>query len=387
MKHKKIHPSFKWEGKHLNKSELIQLSEEYLQSEEEYLLNIGEFLKAWFDDNEWIEVQTSGSTGTPKKIWVKKEHMYNSAKATEDFFDLGPNTKALLCLPATYIAGKLMIVRALVLGWELDIIKPQANPLIRKKKYDFTAFTPYQLKHSLENLDLVKKIMVGGGAVSQSLKFEIQSKSTEIFETYAMTETLTHIAARKINHNNHNENPPFELLKDVKIDQDQNACLIISAPKVSDEIIYTNDLVEIISPSKFHLLGRLDNIINSGGIKLIPEKIEKQLSSIIEKRFFVIGEPDSDLGERLVLLIESPLTDLEIIDLDKKIKNLTSLKNYERPKRIYGLSKFMETHSGKVKRSLTYQLIKNRKSDLNNPKCINRKSDQDAKKQENIDDQ
>src|SRR5690625_4886831 len=242
----KIHPDFKWNGRALNKAQLLDLASSYKDSKEKYLYDIGLFLEAWFDDNSLIEVQTSGSTGAPKKMWVKKQYMINSAKATQDFFKLPAKTTALLCLPATYIAGKLMIVRALTLGWEIDSVKPQANPLaVHQKNYDFIAVTPYQLESSLKKLHLVKKVMVGGGMISAALLEKVQNIPTKIYETYAMTETLTHIAARRINYSQQIDLPPFMLLKDVVISTDDRDCLVIKAPKVSDEIIVTNDIVEL----------------------------------------------------------------------------------------------------------------------------------------------
>src|SRR5690625_233129 len=360
--YREIHPYFRWNGGKLRKIQLLELAEEYSYSKEKYLQEIGLFFKQWFDQNHLIEVQTSGSTGTPKKMKVKKQYMLNSAKATQEFFNLPAGTKALLCLPATYIAGKLMIVRSLVLGWEIDSVKPSAHPLkINQKKYDFTAFTPYQLNHSLEDLHLVKKVMVGGGAVSKSLLNKIRKVSTEIYETYAMTETLTHIAARRINAPNQKHIPPFELLKDIKIEQSEEGCLIIHAPKVSDQVVYTNDLVKLQTSSSFYLLGRLDNVINSGGIKLIPEKIEEKLSAIIPQRFFVYGEADAELGERLVLFIEGNFTKEEFTNLKNKIHSYSLLEKYELPKQIYNLSEFSQTTSGKIKRKETFNRFFNNK--------------------------
>lgn len=359
MNYKEIHSSFKWQGKKLAKKEILQLAEEFSLSKEKYLQEIADFFKAWFNEDHLIEVQTSGSTGKPKKMKVKKQYMLNSALATKDFFDLPEKTTALLCLPATYIAGKLMIVRAICLGWELDFVKPQANPLaVHQKKYDFSAFTPYQLNHSLENIDLVKKLMVGGGAVSKALWEKIQNVSTEIFETYAMTETLTHIAARKINHLEKEENlPAFQLLKDVKIDIDNRSCLIIKAPKVSDEIIYTNDIVELKNATSFYLKGRFDHIINSGGVKISPEEVESKISKLIKNRFFIAGIPDDDLGEKLILILENSDDNFSKEDLKERIIKAEVLDKYEIPKEIYTISKFSETHSGKIKQSETLKNV------------------------------
>lgn len=347
----KIHPDFKWNGKALNKAQLLDLASSYIGSEEKHLHDIGLFLKAWFDDNSLIEVQTSGSTGAPKKMWVKKQYMVNSAKATQNFFELPAKTTALLCLPATYIAGKLMIVRALTLGLEIDSVKPQANPLaVHQKSYDFTAVTPYQLENSLANLELVRKVMVGGGMVSAAVLAKIQNVSTEIYETYAMTETLTHIAARRINNPQQIDLPPFTLLKDVEISTDDRDCLVIKAPKVSDETIVTNDIVELESNLTFRLKGRYDNVINSGGIKIFPSAVENKLSPLISPRFFVSGLPDDTLGQQVVLFIEGEILDFQLTDLKQQISTSAVLDKYEVPKQIIYVSKFVETHTGKINR-------------------------------------
>lgn len=354
-----IHPDFKWNGKALNRHQILDLAKHYLGSDTSYLQNIGAFFQDWLNPHERIEVQTSGSTGKPKKMQVKKQYMINSAMASRDFFDLPAKTTALLCLPATYIAGKLMLVRALMLGWHLDSVKPQGNPLKGKTElYGFMAVTPYQLQHAFNQLKQVQKVMVGGGAVSAELFKRIQGVNSEIYETYAMTETLTHIAARRINGLENGTKPPFQLLKDIKIQKDHRGCLVIKAPKVNDEVIYTNDMVELISPTQFYLKGRIDNVINSGGVKIHPKEEEEKLSLLIKERFFIAGIPDPDLGEKVVLVIERKLTQEEKTELHKKIKALKNITPYETPKEIFGIKKFVETHSGKIKREVTLKSIK-----------------------------
>lgn len=356
---KTLHASFKWNGKSLEKADLATLAEDYLQSDEKYQQDIGEFLQEWLNPKSTIYVQTSGSTGKPRKMLVKKQYMVNSAMATGDFFELRSGTKALLCLPATYIAGKLMIVRALILGWDLHSVKPQAAPFsVTEEKFDFAALTPYQLKHSLPLLNRVKKIMVGGGAVSDSLLTKIQGISTRIFETYAMTETLTHIAARPINGPS-KDLPPFQLLKDISIRQDDRGCLLIDAPMVSDDLIRTNDIVRMESKNNFYFLGRYDNVINSGGIKIIPEEVENKLANYLKERFFISDLPDDNLGQKVVLYIETEPSTEKLAAFHKKVEAIKDLPKYERPKEIILIPRFKETHSGKIQRNQTKDLLKN----------------------------
>lgn len=315
------------------------------------------FLTNWFNDDDSLEVQTSGSTGVPKIIQLKKEFMKNSALATGAFFNLKENTTALLCMSTEFIAGRLMLVRALELGWHLDIVDPSSNPLKNlNKEYDFSAMVPLQLHNSLNEIHKIKKLIVGGGIVSYELENKIKDLNTEVFATYGMTETITHIAIKKLNnfsHFEHNKKPYYQVFPNVKISIDSRDCLVIVAPKVSDEAIVTNDIVKIHSETEFEWLGRFDTIINSGGVKLIPEQIEHKISEIINERFIVSGLKDELLGEKLVLIVEGN----EDLNLMQKVKQLTSLSKFEQPKEIYFLSKFIETPTQKINRKKTIQLL------------------------------
>ncbi len=332
------------------------------------------FLRTWFDDSDAIAVSTSGSTGKPKIIYLKKEYMVNSALATGAYFKIFEDTKALLCLSPDYIAGKMMLVRAIVLGWQLDIVEPTSNPLaFTKKSYDFCAMVPLQVENSLNELYKIKKVLVGGAPVSTQLIAKIKDVPTEVFATYGMTETITHIAVKRLNHHQHTasgfpappkthtlKEPYFNVLPTVKISTDPRNCLVIDAPKVSDKQIITNDIVELVSDTKFRWLGRYDTVINSGGIKLIPELIEKKLAQLIKQRFFVAGISDEQLGEKLVLIIENKnniLNKKYIQDLNSQLSTLNSLDKYEVPKTIYTVKQFVETPTKKIQRQQTLDLI------------------------------
>ncbi|NVK51662.1 MAG: AMP-binding protein [Flavobacteriaceae bacterium] len=326
---------------------------------------IAHFLNDWFSTNDFIEVQTSGSTGNPKIIQLKKEFVKNSAQATGLFFNLQEKTLALLCMPINYIAGKMMLVRALELGWHIDIVEPALNPLKGiEKAYDFSAMVPLQLENSLAEIHKIKKLIVGGGVVSNELEKKLQVVSTEVFATFGMTETITHIAAKKINSKCHSKRSEeaYRTLPNVAISNDDRSCLVIHAPKVSVKEIVTNDVVEIVSENAFKWLGRYDNVINSGGIKLHPESIEKKLSNIIVERFFVAGIPDKNLGEKLILIIENDTaTSSEeasvIKEIKKKLQEIDSLTKYEVPKQIYITKKFVETATKKIHRKNTLELL------------------------------
>jgi len=302
-----LHESFSLNNKLFNETTLKAHAHNLVRTGEDYEKEIGDFLLDWLEDEPYIIVHTSGSTGAPKAIKILKEHMVNSAKATGSFFKMHERSSALLCLSANYIAGKMMLVRAMTLGWKLDVVAPKVNPLDEVfKQYDFCAMVPMQLDNSINRLHLLKKLIVGGGAVPEHLIALIQGVNTKIYETYGMTETVSHIAARRIN----SKKKPisdcfFKALPQVIISIDHRNCLQIKAPLLCNDVLVTNDIVELITYKKFIWKGRFDNVINSGGVKLFPEQIEKKLQLVIRQRFFVTSQPDKQLGNKLILIIEN----------------------------------------------------------------------------------
>ena len=348
MKNNLLHFDFKLNGNSFSSAdELISFSKNLDVSTQHFFMD-------WFTSDDFLEVQTSGSTGKPKRIKLRKKFMLNSALATGSFFDLKEKTTALLCMSTDFIAGKMMLVRAMVLGWDLDVIEAVSNPLaITKKQYDFSAMVPMQLQNSLLEINRIKKLIVGGGIVSSDLEKQIQNVSTEIFAAFGMTETITHIAARKLNHNvisSGVENFFYKVLPNISISKDERNCLVINAPTIAENSLITNDVVEVFSETEFKWLGRFDNVINSGGIKLHPEEIEKKLSKIITQRFFVAGIPDDKLGEKLVLIIEGDEFNLDL-------SSAINLTKFEKPKTIYFVDSFVETDTKKIQRSKTLDLI------------------------------
>jgi O-succinylbenzoic acid--CoA ligase len=306
------------------------------------------FLKQWFDNQIFITVNTSGSTGKPKAIQLEKKAMIASALATGKYFDLTAKTSAFLCLSSNYIAGKMMLVRAIVLGWHLDILETNSSPLKKNsKQYDFGAMVPLQVHHSLENLKQIKKLIIGGGAVSSALLTKIYQLDTACYATYGMTETITHIAVKELVKNN----SYYTVLPDITIQKDIRNCLVIKAPLLVKEAIITNDLVEIINSNQFKWLGRYDSIINSGGIKIIPEQVEEKLAVIMAKRFFISSIPDKELGEKVILIIESNPYAFDN-ELFKRV-----LTKYEVPKAIYFIPQFVVTDTKKIQRQKTLDLV------------------------------
>lgn len=333
-----VHNLFKLNGFHLNRNDLCRVAYSFIKEGDEFEKSVGDFVLDWFDNKSYIEMNTSGTTGTPKLIRVDKQAMVNSAIATGDFFDLKPGDKVLHCLPTKYIAGKMMFVRGFILGLDVDFVAPSSHPMLQNDtKYDFVAMVPLQAQNSLSELKNVKKMIVGGAKMNNTLEKKLSKLKTEVYETYGMTETITHIAAKKIGEET------FSILPNIKISQDDRNCLVIDALKISNESIVTNDLVELVGENQFLFLGRIDNVINSGGIKLIPEKIEDKLSDKINSRFFVTGKQDAVLGEKLVIVIEGEQQILDDTIFD-------GLDKYEKPKEVFYVSKFSETENGKIKR-------------------------------------
>ncbi len=347
----RVHPKFKLNGSSHTIETLTQQAHVFINQGEPYEEEVGKFILEWLNHKQKVRVRTSGSTGDPKVIKIKKIHMANSAKATGLHFKLPAKTTALLCLPAKYIAGKMMLVRAMILGWNLDLARPKSNPLDSVyRRYDFCAMTPFQLDNSLNRLHLLKKLIVGGGTISASLQARVQDVDTKIYETYGMTETVTHIAAKRVNSKKKKELPiPFKTMNKVTIAIDERNCLIIKAPHVSSDPVVTNDIVDVLTYKKFIWLGRIDNVINSGGVKLYPEQIEQKLNSIIENPFFVAGVPDDVLGQKLTLFVEDE-NQCKLTSIDYKIAKISSL---ERPKQICSIAQFERTPNGKIQRHQT----------------------------------
>jgi len=322
------------------------------------------FCQNWLSGQTDFTINTSGSTGEPKPINLTRTQMVASAKLTGKTFSLKSGDNAFVCLNIDYIAGMMMLVRGMELDLKLTIIEPSGNPFanIENQHFDFLAFVPLQLENLLENeknieiLNQAKAIIVGGAAVNKVLENQIEKIRAPVFSTYGMTETVSHIAIKRLNGAQKTEN--FLVLSDVKIGIDERNCMNIMAEVSNNEMIQTNDIVEIFNDSEFKLIGRFDNIINSGGIKIQLEKIEKLIENEVKilnpKRFFTYGLPDDKLGQKLILAIEGE----EVSDEIKTsfFKNIqANLIKYEMIKEIYFVNNFVETATGKVDKKKTLE--------------------------------
>ncbi len=347
-------------GNKFSVNEIVEYSKTQLSRKhtEDWEKELYQFICSWFNDNDYINVFTSGSTGTAKEIKIGKQQMIESAKRTISFYNLKQNDRVLLCLPISGIAGKMMIVRAFTGYLNLITVKPQRNPLKGiNKRIDFVAMTAYQVFESLQYLketNNIKQLLIGGGTIPPLLEQEIQLLNTSCFASFGMTETITHIAIRKIN--GYNKQDYFTCLPDIKISTDKRNCLCIKAPYL-EETIVTNDIVEIKDNNNFYWLGRYDNIVNSGGIKIYPEQVEHKLNKFITRKFFITSLPDNSLGEKLVLVIEGKAFGKnELKELKVIINSL--LAKYHQPKEIIFIDRFLMTESNKIKRRETTASIR-----------------------------
>ena len=345
--YKHPHSAFKLEGVFYDRIGLSSLAKRLISKGEDYQVSLGVFIAQWIDSSPEISLQTSGSTGSPKTVLMSKQAMVNSAIATGKYFKLNPGNSALSCLPFEYIAAKMMFVRAYVLGLELDCILPSSNPFETvSKNYDFCAMVPLQLENSIDYLHHIKTLIVGCTKLSKALKYKLTKSPSTIYETFGMTETVSHIAVKNIS----KSSSFFEVLPSVSIEIDNRNCLKIYAPHLVSNPIQTNDIVKLNSSTSFEWIGRYDTIINSGGIKIAPEQLEQKLEGFIKERFFISSQKDNTLGEIVVIIIER--------SVPYETLNFEILEPRRRPKRIYYVDMFKETVSGKIKRQETFDLIK-----------------------------
>lgn len=272
-------------------------------------MDLKEFLAEWHNDSPTVLVHTSGSTGKPKPMWVEKRRMEASARMTCDFLGLREGDTALLCLPLDYIAGKMVVVRSLVRGLRLVCVEPSGEPLgTETEQIDFAAMVPMQVWSSLqvpeqrERLMRIRQLIIGGGAIDDALARALVDFPNQIWSTYGMTETLSHIALRRLNGPEASEwYTPFA---GVTLSQTAEGCLVIDAPLVYDGQLITNDIAELANDGRFKILGRKDNVICSGGLKIQAEEVERLLSAHLREPFIITKRRDEKFGEVAVLLTE-----------------------------------------------------------------------------------
>ncbi len=320
----------------------------------DYLQEIDFFLKEWESDSPTIMVSTSGSTGVPKQILLDKRRVKASALATGAFFKFKKGQTMLLNLSPTYIAGKLMIVRALEHDMRILVAPVSKNPLLSlgNQLVDFAAFVPYQVEAILANETTRKKyekigqVIIGGAPISVKIEDELRGLKNQSYATFGMTETITHIALKNVT----NGDNYYKCLPGITVEQDERDCLVINKNAISNDLI-TNDIITLIDAHKFQWHGRIDNVVNSAGVKLFPEELEKKIAELFsENRFYFIGRKSAVFGEELILLIEGEQP-VNWIDIENEMRN--RLKPFEYPKAIVFIAEFKETQTGKVIRQIS----------------------------------
>ena len=339
-------------------------------------MTVNDFLQEWNSPSETLLVHTSGSTGKPKPMWVEKQRMLNSAHITCDFLGLRPGDSALLCMSLDYIAGKMMVVRSIERKLRLFSVKPSGHPLsdeslatMVEMDFDFVAMVPMQVYNTLqvpqerERLSRIKHLIIGGGAIDDALAEELRSLPGAVWSTYGMTETLSHIALRRLNDEEASEwYQPFD---SVGVSLNSDGCLVIDAPLVCSEPLVTNDIAEIkqqetsshssdasssLKTSSPHVLfrikGRKDNVICSGGIKIQIEEVENLLRQHLDAPFLLAKKKDEKFGEIAVLVTESG--DLEGVEaICRQV-----LPKYWVPRQYLHFDQLPMTETGKPKRAI-----------------------------------
>ncbi len=270
-----------------------------------------DFIEEWLSDSPTVELHTSGSTGSPKVIVAEKRRMVASARATCSTLGLRPGDKALLCMSPDFIAGKMMIVRSLL--WKLDLVRvePSGHPLSAtgEVKFDFAAMVPLQVYNSLqvpqekERLMAIRNLIIGGGAIDDALADELRSFPNAVWSTYGMTETLSHIALRRLS--GPEADGWYVPMHGVSVTLDSESRIVIEAPEIVESRLVTNDIGELAPDRRrFRILGRKDNVICSGGIKIQAEEVERLLRPHISRPYMISQRADGKFGEIVVLLIE-----------------------------------------------------------------------------------
>ncbi|WP_111446834.1 AMP-binding protein [Breznakibacter xylanolyticus] len=334
---------------------LRALIDEKMRGGEDWERAIFGFMHDWFSPSADVLMHTSGSTGVPKAMTFPKTALVASARATIKFFGLLPGDKVLLCLPGQYVAARLMVVRAIVGGLDLVMVPPGGNPLAQLTcAIDFAAMVPLQVERAMnetpEKFSLLRRLIIGGAAVSLSLGRKLAHLDTHVWETYGMTETLTHVAVRCLTGKDASDH--FEALPGVHFTLTDADCLVVHVPHVTPQPVVTNDMVALSDGRYFRLLGRADDVINSGGIKIHPVKIEFLLAPLIKTPFAITSEPHELLGEQVVLVVESgvqfPCPQTLFADIDK----------HQRPRKIYMVDALPQTESGKIRRAFLKACLK-----------------------------
>jgi len=328
------------------------------QNEKDHKGTSARFIQQWIDGQESFILKSSGSTGKPKEITVLRRQMEVSARLTGAEFRLSEGMNILMSFNPGFIAGKMILVRALVLGLDVVIVAPSSNPLVHlSQSIHFAPLVPFQLSTMLsqglvDKLNGIETILIGGAPILPQLESQLKKLKSSVYQSYGMTETVSHVAIRKVN--GPDSSNQYSGVGDVHFSIQPDGCLSIKGEVTNFREVKTNDVVNLIDDHTFEWLGRVDHVINSGGIKINPELVESVLSKQfllngLQMPFFITSLPDDKLGEKVILVLEGDRVELE--------ESLGGLTKYERPREIYFVNKFVRTSSGKINRRKTKSKI------------------------------
>lgn len=311
---------------------------------------IADFITEWRNGLPYVVAHTSGSTGTPKEIHLLKADMRQSARMTNRFFGIDKSSTLLLPLSPDYIAGKMMIVRSLEADCRLIGIEP-SNDFTTDASADLIAIVPSQIEALLAIPNVASRfrnVIVGGAAISEDRRQALIKAGVNAYVTYGMTETCSHVALRKVS----DDEGVYHALSDVTFSVDEQSCLIIDIPYMSIKRVVTNDCVKLIDDKSFLWLGRRDNVINTGGIKVIAESLERDLQPYFDCNFYIVGAPDDKWGERIELVAEC-----DSVRLNEIMQRLSaSISHKLLPKKTKTVAQLPRTCNGKIKRLTIEQL-------------------------------
>ncbi|MBK8227693.1 MAG: AMP-binding protein [Flavobacteriales bacterium] len=303
-----------------------------------------------------LPATTSGTTGPPKRFNIPRRDLVLSARLTGATFDLRPGDRVLHCLPSEFIAGKMMLVRAFALGLDIHLIDPRGSVLDNLEVQDqfrFVAMVPLQLHRAIQQ-DRARverqfgTILLGGGPVSEALMEDTRTLDARVFQSYGSTETVTHVALRPLNGPAQEDH--FTALGACHFARDPRGCLVVYTPHLTTEQHVTNDLVELIDDTRFRWLGRIDNVILSGGKKIFPEQLEAKTAGAIPYPHYFTHVPDPVLGQAVMLVLETERPQEEVMpEVLEKVMEV--LHPHEWPRRVQALRRIARTESGKVIRA------------------------------------
>ncbi len=338
-------------------------SSETKSKEEEIHEDVLIFLHEWFTPSPEIEIQTSGSTGKAKRLKASKEAMLSSAEMTCTFLGFGKETNALLCISPKYIGGMMMIVRAMLYNMHLSLAGVQSNPLLQvDEQIDFIALVPMQVQaildepSSKDKLKAISQVIIGGASLNDKLLKELKGFPNAIYSTYGMTETLSHIALRRLS--GKGASILYQALPNIQLNLSEKGTLSILAPYIYEEWLHTNDIVKLNEDNSFEVIGRIDNVVNSGGVKLQIEVLEEEIRKIIPQPFALTSVPDERLGNALVLLLQDDTKGTNKQEAKRNLLNKLkkALPPYSAPKDIIYCTEIPLTENAKVDRGACRKL-------------------------------